>query len=103
MQHTRTSRRGALIALLCAAAFAGSLMLAINAVAQDAPAAATQQQQRQQHATPQFVQDAQPSDADPEQDAARDGRNCPQGGGGQDDPQSGGTADPSAGANSTAV
>lgn len=98
MQDTTTIRRGPLLALLCAVAFAAALVMAIGAVAQDAPAAATQAP-----ATTQLVQDAQEPESQP--DSAPDRRDCPEkdGRGGGDAPQAGGTADDAGSAGSTAL
>ena len=96
MQPKTTSGRGRLIALLCAAALAGGAVPAISAVADDAPAATTQEQ-------PSTLQVQETPPAEPAPGTGPDGRDCPEkdGAGGDQAPQSGGTADPAAPADST--
>jgi len=98
MQPTTTNGRGRLVALLCAAAFAGAAVPAISAVANDTPAATTQGQ-------PSTLQVQDTTPADPPAGTGPDGRDCPEkngsGAGGDQAPESGGTADSPAPADST--
>jgi hypothetical protein len=93
MQPTTTNGRGTLVALLCAAAFAGGAVPAISAMADDTSTATTQEQ-------PSTLQVQETTPSEPAPGAGPDGRDCPEkdgaGGGG-----SGGTADPAAPADST--
>jgi hypothetical protein len=93
MQPTMTNGRGKLVALLCAAACAGAAVPAIGAVANDDTPAATTQGQ------PSTLQVQDTTPADPAPGTGPDGRDCPEkngsGAGGDQAPESSGTADSS--------